>query len=95
MAADDLRYSMEEAVIAQMALRRAAGVPVDALELPAFMDAIRGEIDGLCNAGFADDEIAAVIERAIRRPIAPEVIGQCRPRQWPAGLAAVTGIESA
>jgi hypothetical protein len=64
-----------------MALRRAAAVPVDALGLPAFIDAIRGEIDVLCNAGFADDEIAAAIERAIRRPIAPQAISQCRPIQ--------------
>jgi hypothetical protein len=81
MPAEDTTYSMEDAVIAQMALRRAAGAAVAKLELPGFIEAICGEIDMLRNAGFGDDEIAAVVERAIGRPITPGCIGQCRPIQ--------------
>lgn len=67
--------------MAQMALRRAAGVAVAKLELSGFIEAICGEIDMLRNAGFGDDEIAAVVERAIGRPMTPGCIGQCRPMQ--------------
>lgn len=81
MPAEDATYSLEDAVIAQMALRRAVGAVVAKLELPGFIEAICGEIDMLRNAGFGDDEIAAVVERAIGRPITPGCIGQCRPAQ--------------
>jgi hypothetical protein len=93
MAADDVIYSMEDVVVAQMALRRAAGVAVDTLGLTAFVGAVGGEIDILRDAGFADDEIAAVVERATGRPLSPESIAQCRPRPRGVDLSAVAGTE--
>lgn len=77
MPAEDATYSLEDAVIAQMALRRAVGAVVAKLDLPGFIEAICGEIDMLRNAGFGDDDIAAIVERAMT----PQCIGQCRPTQ--------------
>jgi hypothetical protein len=76
MIANDAQYSTEEVVIARMAMRRAAGDAVERLSPGAFIDALTGEIDLLRNCSFADEEIAAVISRAIGRDIEVERIGQ-------------------
>jgi hypothetical protein len=79
MIANDAQYSMEEVAIAKMAMRRAAGVAVERLTPGAFIDALSGEIDMLRNCSFADEEIVAVIARAIGREVEVEPINQSQP----------------
>jgi hypothetical protein len=83
MTADEPTYSLEEVVVARMALRRAAGDSVGRLCLGEFLDVIYGEVDMLRNAGFADHEIAAVIERALGRSVEVKALGACRSNQVP------------
>jgi hypothetical protein len=92
MPAEDAVYSLEDAVIAQMALRRAAGDVVAKLGLSGFIEAICGEIDMLRNTGLSDDEIAAVVERATGRPMTPGALGQCRPKEGFSNMPSIPAL---
>ena len=83
MPPDEPTYSMEDVVVARMALRRAAGDSVGRLRQGEFLEVIYGEVDMLRNAGFVDDEIAAIIERALGRPVEVKALGDCRASQAP------------
>ena len=93
MNADEPTYSMEEVVVARMALRRAAGDSVGRLRLEEFLEVIYGEVDMLRNAGFADDEIGAIIERALGRSVELKALVACRSNQGPLSVPEATPDE--
>lgn len=55
------RYSVEEAVKAQKALRAAAGLGPEQFPIQAFVGMISDEIESLRKGGKSDDEIAVLV----------------------------------
>jgi hypothetical protein len=55
-------YPIDEALKAQRALRRAAGLEEELFPVEAFVGMISDEIEALRMRGMADDQIAAMIE---------------------------------
>jgi hypothetical protein len=55
-------YPIEEALKAQRALRRAAGMGEEQFPIEAFVGMISDEVEALRKAGKRDDEIARIIE---------------------------------
>ena len=54
-------YSVEEAIEAQRALRKMAGMPPEMFPVQAFVGMISDEIQSLRERGHTDEEIAAAI----------------------------------
>jgi hypothetical protein len=55
-------YPIEEALKAQRALRRAAGLGEEQFPIEAFVGMISDEVEALRKTGKRDDEIASIIE---------------------------------
>ena len=55
-------YPVEEAIRAQKALRRAAGLGPEQFPIQAFVGMISDEVEQLRQGGKSDEEIAALIE---------------------------------
>ncbi len=69
-------FTGQQAADAQTALRQALGLPPEQFPLPAFVGMVSDEIEQLRNQGHSDDQIAALIARAIGVKLSGEDIGQ-------------------
>jgi hypothetical protein len=69
-----MRFSAEEAVAVQRAMRAELGLGPEAFPLPAFVGMISDEIDQLRAAGRSDEEVAALIARTIGREVSAGAI---------------------
>ncbi len=57
------RYSFEEGIRAQTALRRAAHLPPESFSIEGFVSSVREEIDTLRGMGLCDDQIAEIVRQ--------------------------------
>ena len=62
--ADEIAFTLPEALGAQRHLRVALGLGEERFPIPAFVNMISDEIEQLRTAGRTDDDIAALIEEA-------------------------------
>jgi hypothetical protein len=79
-AIDDTRFSAEEVVLTRLALHRARQLGLESVDRITFLHSLTDEICALREMGFVDEEIAAIIERAVRRPISGEDLTMHCPR---------------
>jgi hypothetical protein len=70
------KYSIEEALSAQKALRNAAGLGPEQFPIQAFVGMISDEIETLRKRGKTDEEIAAIIRQNSSIQITSQEIAQ-------------------
>jgi hypothetical protein len=68
------RFSVEEAIRAQRALRELAGLGPEMFPVQAFVGMISDEVEALRRQGRSDEEIAAVIQANSKIAITPAEI---------------------
>ena len=67
-------FSLDEAMRAQQALRKALDLPPESFPLPALIGMISDEIEKMRDAGRSDADISAVIEAATGKHVPAEEI---------------------
>lgn len=68
-------FTGQQAAEAQTALRKALGLPPEQFPLPAFVGMVSDEIEQLRKAGKTDEQIAALINKAIGVEVPATAIG--------------------
>ena len=74
--ADEIAFTLPEALGAQKHLRDALGLGEERFPIPAFVNMISDEIEQLRTAGRTDDDIAALIEEASGHALTRQDIGR-------------------
>jgi hypothetical protein len=69
-----MTFTLEQALRAQQALRKAAALPKEQFPIEAFIGMLSDEIEVLRSRGMMDEEIAALINDAAPAQVSPSAI---------------------